>query len=401
MSNPAARPAAAAAPAERRLFALRTAIAILLVAIAYGSLYPFAWNFDAPQAFVVSGRVGRTDLVENIVLFLPLGCVLAWYFDARGRMRAGFLAWFVLALVFASVLQWLQIYLPRIPAAADIVFNMVGHVLGWGVGMLTARGVQRLLQAHARFEAVHRLALALVGLWIVAELFPLVPTLDRSTLAANLKSLWQQDLWQPRRLLLHLGMTVIGLHALAWAVHSLGWQRHLRRAAVAATLAVLMGKFVVIWQSPGLAVVLGIAAGPLLWGRIARAPERQAWLLMMGVAGCTYLVYALAPYRLMAEPTPMHWVPFTSSLENGIHRVLPTVAFECLVYGAMLWSAARLGASARASVVLLAVLVLACEYLQRYLPGRTAEISSVLWVAGMGWLVAVLEPQHLRRGPPV
>ena len=36
-----------------------------------------------------------------------------------------------------------------------------------------------------------------------------------------------------------------------------------------------------------------------------------------------------------------------------------------------------------------AVLALACEWTQRYLPTRTAEITSVLLAIGMGWLLSV------------
>lgn len=375
----------------------KTAIGILLVLIAYGSLYPFVWNFETPNAFVMFGGVGIVDLVENILLFVPLGCVLAWYLHRRGRMVAGFVYWFVLALVFASVLQWLQVYLPRTPALTDIVFNMVGHLLGWGIGQASARVVARSLEQHQGARAVNHFALVMVLIWIVAELFPLLPTFDVSTVVNNVKSLWQQSAWQPRRMLEHVGMTVIGLHALANVVRGGAWERHALTVSVLSTLVVLAGKFVVVGQSPGLAVVLGIAGGWVLWWAIHRASERRRWSLVLGVAGLTYLISALAPYTLAEVPTAMHWIPFTSSLETGIVRALPAVAFECLCYGAMVWSAARKGGSAAVSAVLVALLALVCEFLQQYLPGRTAEISSVVLVLWMGWLVVVLDPRRSWR----
>ena len=43
----------------------------------------------------------------------------------------------------------------------------------------------------------------------------------------------------------------------------------------------------------------------------------------------------------------------------------------------------------------------AVELSQRYLPGRTAEITSVLLALGMGWLIAALSPIHyFKRGNP-
>jgi hypothetical protein len=41
------------------------------------------------------------------------------------------------------------------------------------------------------------------------------------------------------------------------------------------------------------------------------------------------------------------------------------------------------------------------EWTQRYLPGRTAEITSVLLALGMGWLVVALgRNHHVKRGNP-
>ena len=159
---------------------------------------------------------------------------------------------------------------------------------------------------------------------------------------------------------------------------------------------------------------LGILGGWVLWLSIHRAPDRRSCALLLCVAGLTYLIDALAPYGLASEPKAMHWLPFSSSLETGIQRVLPAVAFACLCYGAMIWSAARMGASVAVSAVLVAMLALACEAVQQYLPGRTAEVSFALTALAMGWLVAVLAPARAQgsqtspyqdtcaagRGPP-
>ena len=81
--------------------------------------------------------------------------------------------------------------------------------------------------------------------------------------------------------------------------------------------------------------------------------------------------------------------------------VVNTVAFECLCFGAIIWSAARNGGSLSGMTVTVAILAFACEFAQRYLPGRTAEITSVLLALGMGWLVAALGPIHrFKRGNP-
>lgn len=399
--NDAARrpPAQGGTPPDMVARLYRPLIGMLLLLIAYGSLYPFTWNFEQPNAFILQGGVGRIDLIENIVLFIPLGCVLAWHGALRRQRVMGFLGWFVALLAFASVLQWLQVYLPRTPALSDIVFNMVGHLLGWGVGLASVRFVGPLLERHQSLRGLDRFALWMLVLWLVAELFPLIPAFDVSTVWNNVKSLWLQEPWQPRRMLEHAAMTVLGLDAFGMLMRSIDARRLLRSGAVLLTLAVLCGKFIVEGQSPGVAVVAGIALGGLLWWWVDTAQSRVRAFWILGVAFGAYLVYALAPYRFQQATHGMHWIPFASSLQGGIHRVIGAVAFESLCYAGMIWAAMRLGASVHVFTVLTALLALTCEWLQQFLPGRTAEVSSVLVALAMGWLVAMFANRGLSRQP--
>lgn len=379
----------------------RIAVGLLLSLIVYGSLYPLTWNFAQPQDFIYWGRLGLVDVVENVILFLPLGWLLAWHHHGQGRPWGGFLTWFPIALIIAVILQWLQKYLPRTPALPDIVFNMLGFTGGWLTGMISGSGLRRLSRRHLNLHAADRFALVMVALWVAAELFPFIPTLDRSSVVDNVKSLWQQDLWQPRRMLLHMAVTVIGLEALAQLVRSVANERLARPLAAIATLAILLGKFVVIHQAPGMAVVMGIAAGAAAWGGIDRMAERPRLWTLLAIASAAYLLHGIWPLQWNDRPTAMRWLPFASSLSGSIEAVVSTVAFECLCFGAIIWSAARNGASLGGMAVTVAFLAFACEFAQRYLPGRTAEITSVVLALGMGWLVAALSRiDHYQRSNP-
>lgn len=384
-------------PAKTSAGSYRIAVGILLLLITYGSLYPLTWNFDRPQDFVLTGRIGISDLVGNVVLFLPLGWLLAWHYQGRERQGLYFGGWFVAALVLAGGLQWLQKYLPRTPALSDIGFNIVGYVAGWCAGSLSVRALNRLMQHHQGLHAADRFAMLMIGIWLVAELFPLIPTLGVSSVWENIKSLWQQPAWQPGRMWAHVGMTVIGLEALTHLVRSVSDGRAARPLAGLATLTMVGGKFVVIGQSPGLAVVFGIAGGALLWWCIDLARESRRLLLAALIATVTYLVYALAPYEFRAPPNPMRWLPFASSLQTTIEGVVTSVAFEALCFGAMVWSAVRRGGLLPGLTICTAVMAFGCEWAQRYLPGRTAEITSVLTALAMGWLVSALGQTGWRR----
>jgi len=378
--------------------AYRIPVLLLLSLITYGSLYPFAWNFTAPQAFdyALTGRPGLSDLVENIILFLPLGWILAWRHQALQCRRVAAVGWLMLALVFAFVLQWLQMYLPRTPALADVLFNLVGYLAGWAAGLATRHALTRLTSRQHRLRDTDRFALLMVVLWLIAELFPLIPTTDLSTVIANLKSLWQLPAWQPRRLALHAGMTVIGLEALAHLLRSMGTAHPVRWLTALAATAVLAGKFLVVGQSPGLAVVFGIGIGTATWLLIDHAREAQRLALVMAAATALYLLHALWPWQWRDTSTAFSWLPFASSLNNSIESVIRTTAFECLCFGAILWAATRSGALLGGTTALVAVLAFGCEWAQRYLPGRTPEITALLLAVGMGWLVAALRHSKLR-----
>jgi VanZ family protein len=377
-----------AAGAGARSFQI--SVGLLLLLIAYGSLYPFTWHLEQPQDFIWLGPIGLIDVLENALLFLPLGLLLAWHYSSRRRQWIGFAAWLLIALAVASVLQWLQKYLPRTPALSDIVFNMVGHVVGWWLGMISSYRLDRVLLRHQNLRSADRFALLMIGIWVVAELFPLVPAFAVSSVVDNVKSLWQQDAWQPRRMLLHAGMTVIGLEALAQLVRSIS-SGHMSRLLVGIiVLLILAGKFVVIGQSPGPAVVFGIVGGSLVWWGMDHAEGNRRLTMLLVVAAGSYLLHAIWPLQWRDLPEAMHWLPFASALSNNIESVVTSVAFECLCFGAIIWSAVRMGGLVPGLTLSTAVLAFACEWTQCYLPTRTPEITSPLLALGMGWLVAAL-----------
>jgi hypothetical protein len=194
---------------------------------------------------------------------------------------------------------------------------------------------------------------------------------------------------------------VIGLEALAQLLRSVAAERLVRPLAVIAVLGLLGGKFLIINQAPGVPVVLGIVAGAAAWVAVDRLDTSLRLWSVAAVATASYLLHALWPLRWNDLPTAMSWLPFASSLSGSIEAVVTSVAFESLCCGAIIWSAVRNGAAPGGMTVVVAIIALACEWTQRHLPGRTAEITSVLLALGMGWLVVALgRNHHVKRGNP-
>ncbi len=275
---------------------------------------------------------------------------------------------------------------------------MAGYALGWVAGLVSRGRVARLMQRHLHWAQADRFTLVLLALWLVAELYPLIPTLDVSSVAHNIKSLWQQNLWQPRRMLLHLGMTVIGLSAVAHLARTAQLAPQARPLALLAALMVLTGKFVVVGQSPSMAVVVGIFGGFLLWRWIDTWPSERRWAATAWLAVFTYVLDALWPWQWRISPSAMEWMPFASALRTSVEAAITTRAFEGLCFGAILWSTVRNGALLPGLTLSTALLAFVCEWTQRYLPTRTPEVTSVLVALAMGWLLSVCTAPRAPRG---
>jgi hypothetical protein len=119
---------------------------------------------------------------------------------------------------------------------------------------------------------------------------------------------------------------------------------------------------------------------------------------VLAIATGSYLLHALWPWQWNDLPSAMGWLPFASSLAGSVEAVVTSVAFESLCFGAIIWAATRNGASLLGITLCTATLAFVCEWAQRYLPGRTAEITSVFLALGIGWLIAVLgKPNRVKR----
>lgn len=116
-------------------------LALYLVVLGAATLSPF-WLHCAPQPWLT--RSGVADVVQNLVLFVPLG------FATR---RAPVVALIVLVAVLSGGIEWLQRWLPRSPSPWDLAANTGGALLGrWvpaqGLG-LHLRGWRRPLPLSA------------------------------------------------------------------------------------------------------------------------------------------------------------------------------------------------------------------------------------------------------------
>jgi glycopeptide antibiotics resistance protein len=114
--------------ADWELF-LRSFGYILLALISYASIWPFVFGANAvarlPQLVDIWHQI-PTDVVENILAFVPMGVAFRLTEEKHIRRRD-----FALAAAIAVVLQLIQLWMPnRQPALTDAVWNCVGLAIG-------------------------------------------------------------------------------------------------------------------------------------------------------------------------------------------------------------------------------------------------------------------------------
>ena len=163
----------------------RGTVAVWLLLIAYASLYPFA-PLRLPSWDAVVGMFGRpryvvaSDIVWNVVAYMPLGVLARLHLADHGSARPGLQAT-LFAAAWSFAMETCQLFLPnRVASLYDVASNAAGAALGVALflepfhsaftrplGQL--RG--RWLIGGGRGDA----GLMLVVLWLLAQLNPALP----------------------------------------------------------------------------------------------------------------------------------------------------------------------------------------------------------------------------------
>jgi hypothetical protein len=87
------------------------------------------WSFEGRPPLMVSTATPARDLIQNVLLFLPMG-VLLYLSSSHGGLRAAASA-VVAAGAISAFFELLQISVGRNPSVTDVFCNMTGAMLGF------------------------------------------------------------------------------------------------------------------------------------------------------------------------------------------------------------------------------------------------------------------------------
>lgn len=329
------------------------------------------------------------DTALNLALYFPLGA--SGYLAFRRRMGPllASLMPVVLGFALSTSIEMAQLFQPaRICNTLDILFNTAGSVIGVGAGRIYAAGVRKWADA-ARRRLPDPASVALLVCWISYLFFPFIPTAGRADIAHRTDLFFQSSLAAPAR---------IAWAAMAWLVAGrllyasgiqVAWP-WLALTAIAIPLQIFIpGRQPAIWD------MIGAAAGCLLfhfWGRQARPASWIAAFVLF-----VLVFHGLSPFRFAGEPREFSWIPFSGLLASKWQIGAVVLLEKTFFYGGAVWVLRSAKLNFGAAIAIVAAVLGIVEWWQRYLPGRTPEVTDPVMAVLLGVAMVTLERSPMVR----
>lgn len=378
--------------------------------IAYQSLADGgAWHCGG-AALATAVRLSRSDLLANVVAYVPLGLLYALVAappaGASWRRRAlGLLP----GLLGITALSWsLELAQSCLAGRNSSAWDWAANTLGGGVGLVAASVVPALIGATVARDAnrwrahpsLAALTLAVPAGWVLSQTMPWVFAVDVGTIRSNLAFLrhWSDghplDWWHVVR------------HAGAWLAIACAWRLASRTAwragigllatcGVSLLLQMLLDARTPLTFEEGIGMGLCVMAVLPVLMRAGRAPRGDAWALAL-LIGAALVV---AAYQLRPDPDAessaraFSWVPLVGlgGLKGALDYALLFGWFGLATVIASRWAGRADLPSARWWPALAILATLALEALQTGIPGRGPDVSAPVFtlLAVLGTTVVV------------
>jgi VanZ family protein len=371
------------------------------VLLVYGTLYPLqGWRVPTPDlltlfAASLTGQLSRADMLTNVLVYMPLGLLLAWSWRARLNTGVRLVLCTAAGLLLSTSLEITQAYLPeRMSSLMDIALNAAGTFLG--ALLPTALSDNNPLGSrwlHWRRDWIHpdigaSVGLMALGLWVLSQTFPFVPSIDIANLRQGLSPLWQ-TLHHPTSL--DLGKTAAyatSVCALGLVAFAITTQPRRRVHALFAVLVagVLAAKVPIIHRQLSLEAIVGVAFGLVVLYAGHRSDPKALRRFAAIALLAAYVTEQLRPGS-DSVANAFGWQLFAPQMLtiNGLADILEG-SWPFMGLAAMALLAAPRLPAATAWVGVLGVLGITTvlETAQGFVPGRYPEVTDIV-VAVVAW----------------
>ena len=329
-------------------------------------------------------------MLGNIVLFFPFGLVGIWSVSIRNAIVRDAMV-LALAFILAFSLQLAQVWLPsRSAALVDVVWNMAGA----GLGIVAAHmAVGRAGVGKLAIPSATLAPLGLLMLWLLAELSPLVPSLDLQKFKDALKPLMYGIEFSFPDVMAHAA----GVFAAGSALATLVLQP--TKWLFGLLALILAGKLIIVHLALDASILTGFLVGYLAWLLVPASRGKERFGFAFWGLFLAWTIVALMPFSAMPGGN-FNSIPFATMLKGSMEVNAQGMAQSLFIYTGLLWFAQkRVG---RISVVMVGLVLWACllELTQMLLLGRTADITEPILILLIGWLLTALQRHQNIQVPP-
>ena len=371
---------------------MRRFLLLIVAIVAYGSLYPFDFEFTSaagnPVRILLHGWPGEwnryvlRDVILNVIIYLPLGLAAALAFRRRRSCAFAATAAIAFGFLLSVGMELLQVYVPgRDSSLLDVLTNTLGAAAGAGFAIYFEGGIRRLMERRAgEFRAA---ATLLLLIWAVSELYPLFPEIGRSHVRQELT------------LLFHfrgLSLVETWANAAEWFAAALALDAlfaRMRTFGLAIAMLCVPAQLVITGRSLTLAEIAGALLALALWHFVRRESRARwcAWMLCSAI-----LLRQVQPFYFLAVPQPFSWIPFAATLESSREAATAIITRKAFDYGALIWALRCAGEPFVRAGLAVAVALGVTEAIQTYLPGRSPEITDPLLALLMMVVLRAMSP---------
>ncbi|MEO8300268.1 MAG: VanZ family protein [Rhizomicrobium sp.] len=367
---------------------------VVVAAIAYGSLYPFAFHDRGSLGADISHLAGtwmrpsqsRGDTLANLLLYMPFGLTIALALaPARFKFRTLILAAIGGALLSLGI-ELAQFFdAGRVSTLSDFYLNVAGTLAGAALAGTAGAGWAKASWPSGSAPAFARLLLLA---WIGWRLYPYVPTIDL------------HKYWHSVRPLLtpHAGAYDILRYAVYWwsAIFlfqiALGSKR--MPFVFPAMLCFFAAKIVIIGQVITLPELLGAALALLLGQFVLKRHAVIGVAFLAALLLLTIILSRVLPWQIGTAQKAFQWIPFFSVLHGSLQVNAISFAEKFYLYGTALLLLVAAGMRLTTALALECAILITTSVLQTFMVGRSAEITDTVLALLVGLIYALLRRQY-------
>jgi len=370
-------------------------LALFIVLITYGSLYPFKFSGQAlglGQTIEWLLNFGlhttKSDIIANILLFVPYGFTARMCINNhRNQLKTAFY-YLIGGAIWAFIIQYMQFYLPaRVPSSGDALFNSLGIM----VGLILSHLLMQYSHNHIPTDIRTRLSwsqvtlpLLLALLWVCWRWFPFIPLVSTESIINGLKPLINQP---------ELDLVVIIRDGIGWLLfYTLCTQPpfdKLPRFRVLKIAFYIIGLEVFI-ASNELTVndlLAALGAFALFASIDSRSIQNMLlWSVTLAI-GLTWLY----PFEFAQSVQNISWLPFAVMLKGNPWLNAEIVILKLYLMGSLILLLRNRWFGWGGATYLCMAIILSFTLLQKYLGDARPDITDTLVVAAIGWAMYQVE----------